>query len=645
MCGIFGILNPVASGISSEAAKNALDLLAERGPDDHGWYQDEQVMLGHRRLSVMDLSSAGRQPIANEDESVWIVFNGEIYGFRELRAELEDRGHRFRSNADTEVILHGYEEWGRGVLDRIDGMFAFAIWDRPAGRLFLARDRLGKKPLFVARRGSGFAFCSQIRPLVSCGFIEPIILHESLREYLFSSYVNGPKTIFEGVEQVPAGSWLEVSPNGVEKGRYWSLLEASAERFADEQERFEELLESALRTRLVSDAPMGIFLSGGLDSSVVAALCQRESDTIRSSFSVGFDNPSYDERAKARRVAERIGTQHHEIVCVAADVPALVEKLTRSADHLLADQSLVPLAKLAVEAKQTVKVVLTGDGGDELLAGYATYKALAIAKHYLRFVPGPARSQLARLARFVPASGAKMARSALLGRFLDATTGGIGQAHTSWRSIWSHDEIDALLTSRTGVFREWESAAAYMEIAEDRSLLQRAVFTDISTWLVDSILAKVDRATMATGLEARSPLLDSRLVEFAFGSMLARDKRNVGKKPLRRLGTALLGADLAGAKKEGFQTPFADWFVGPLRSYLKERIDFLDRRLPGAFRAEILWKFEADHASGRHNHDFKLWNLVALSEWTALYPGVILGEPGANNPNRIYEEHAFFRHL
>jgi asparagine synthase (glutamine-hydrolysing) len=429
------------------------------------------------------------------------------------------------------------------------------------------------------------------------------------------------------------------------KGRYWNLLEASAENVSNQQERFEDLLRSALRTRLVSDAPMGIFLSGGLDSSVVAAMCQRESETIRSSFSVGFDDPSYDERGKARRVAERIGTRHHEIVCAAADVPSLAARLSRSADHLLADQSMVPLAKLAVEAKQTVKVVLTGDGGDELLAGYATYRALAIARHYLRFVPGPARSQLARLAQLLPASSAKMAPSTLLSRFLEATTGGIGQAHSSWRSIWSHDEIDALLTTQAGDLREWRSSAAYMDIAMDRSLLQRAVFADVSTWLVDSILAKVDRATMATGLEARSPLLDSRLFEFAFGTMLAPGQRNAGKKPLRRLATSLLGAELAAAKKEGFQTPFAGWFAGPLRSYLKERIDFLGCQLPGAFRAEVLWKIEADHAACRRNHDFKLWNLVALSEWAALYPGLVLGDPDSNNPDPIYGHFADLEHL
>jgi asparagine synthase (glutamine-hydrolysing) len=635
VCGIFGILNADSAGISNDAARGCLELLAARGPDDQGWYEDEHVVLGHRRLTIMDLSAAGRQPMCNEDGSVWIVFNGEIYGFRELRDELQRLGHRFRSTADTEVILHGYEEWGRQVLGRIDGMFAFALWDRNKHLLLLARDRLGKKPLFVARRRSAIAFASQLRPLVASGIVRPVVRFDSLREYLFLNYVTGPKTIFEDAELVPPGTWLEVTTEGVGEGRYWNLLSVNPRRVADEQARFDELLVSATETRLVSDAPLGIFLSGGVDSAVVAALAQAES-RARSTFAVGFDDTSYDEREKAREVARRLGTDHHEVVCRAEDVPKIAAYIARSADHLLADQSMIPLAKLAIEAKRVVKVVLTGDGGDELLAGYSTYRALEAARLYMRLVPKGLRAALLRLATHLPTSSEKMAASTLLSRFLTATTGDLAQAHGSWRCIWSHEEIDALLGARSPDVREWARYAEYFARAHDRSLLQRAVYADISTWLVDSILAKVDRATMATGLEARSPFLDSRLVEFAFATLLGADGRNVGKVPIRRLAAALLGPDLAATKKEGFQTPFGHWFAGPLREYVRERIDLLGAKLPGVFRGEVLHRIETEHASRRRNHDFKLWSLVALAEWCALYPELTLGRESSDLPAGVY---------
>ncbi|MFI5396491.1 MAG: asparagine synthase (glutamine-hydrolyzing) [Candidatus Binatia bacterium] len=627
MCGILGVVNPRPLGISGEVGRAALSQLAHRGPDDEGWYESDQIMLGHRRLSIMDLSAAGHEPMSNEDGTIWITFNGEIYHFWELRTELQRLGHVFRSTTDPEVIIHGYEEWGRGVLERIDGMFAFGLWDDRSKTLLLARDRLGKKPLFVARRGTTLAFASQLRPLVSLGVAAPVIEPAALRQYLFLNYIIGPKTIFRDVEQLPAGGWMQCASDRTETGQYWDLAAVRAEQSGDVQRMFEKILLRATRDRMVSDAPVGIFLSGGIDSAVITALAQREGSRPQHTFSVGFEDRSYDERPKAARIAAHLGTEHHEIVCHPQDVPDLLPYLTLSADHMLADQSMIPLAKLAREAKRAVKVVLTGDGGDELLGGYVTYRALRIAALYTQFVPRPLRGLAASLADRLPVNPHKMATSMLLVRFLKATTDSLSRAHASWRTIWSHAEVDALLAGRSASFQEWNEYSSRFRSQCGWPLVKTAIYADITTWLVDSILAKVDRATMASGLEARSPLLDSRLVEFAFATLLAQPETCVSKLPLRRMGAALIGPELAAAKKEGFQTPFSAWFAGPLREYVRSQLDFLQEALPGTFAAAVLDRVEQEHAAHVRDHGLKLWSLVALAEWCRLYPGVRLADP------------------
>jgi asparagine synthase (glutamine-hydrolysing) len=365
--------------------------------------------------------------------------------------------------------------------------------------------------------------------------------------------------------------------------------------------------------------PLGVFLSGGVDSALVAALAAQQAGEPLATFSVGFADPAYDERPKARRVAHALRARHCEIACDPHDVPVLLPEVTASADHLLADQSLVPLAKLAREARRSVKVVLTGDGGDELLAGYATYRALDLARRWVRWVPEGARGALAELAARLPGSPAKMAPLALLQRFLASTGGDLARAHASWRSIWSHAEISRLLRGRGDEVHEWGTYAGRMQGRPAWSLLQRAVHADVTTWLTDSILAKLDRATMATGLEARSPLLDSELVVHCFATLL-RDPANLGKGPIRRLLARRLGDEVARTPKEGFQTPFAAWFAGPLRAYVSRSLEGLLDALPGVFDEQLLRGVAAEHALRRRNHDLKIWSLVALSEWARLYP-------------------------
>jgi asparagine synthase (glutamine-hydrolysing) len=622
MCGIFGIVNGSELGVGLGAIERAVDLLQERGPDDRGLWEGDGVVLGHTRLSVMDPSPAGHQPMVSDDRRVVVTFNGEIYRFWELRAELEERGHRFRSRTDTEVILRGYQEWGRDVVDRIDGMFAFGIWDEQSRELLLVRDRFGKKPLFWTQRGGTLAFSSTLRPLVACGIVAPEIALEKLREFLFFNYVVGTESILRGIRSLPPGSQLAFRNGCVETRRYWDLADAALEPSAESTEQtFEALLADAVRARLVSDVPLGIFLSGGVDSSLVAALAQRESERPLRTFTIGFDEPSYDERAAARVVAERLGAVHEELVFRADDVTELLPAITASADHLLADQSLLPLTKLAVAAKRRVKVVLTGDGGDELAAGYPTYRALRVARAYTRLVPRDARRCLGELATRLPSSWKKMGATSLLSRFLLATRGGVDRAHASWRAVWQHEELDRLLRGRGSGVMEWRSYGSGRCPSEGWTLLQRALYADVSTWLVDSILAKVDRATMAIGLEARSPLLDSRLFAFTFHRLLP-DRRYHGKAPLRRLAAGLLGPDVARRRKAGFQTPFAAWFAGPLRALVRENLDALCDLMPGLWDEALLRELEASHASRTRNHDLKLLGLLSLAEWVKLFPGV-----------------------
>jgi asparagine synthase (glutamine-hydrolysing) len=622
MCGIFGIVDRSELGMGMRAVERAVDLLQERGPDDRGLWEDDGVVLGHTRLSVMDPSAAGHQPMVSEDGRVAVTFNGEIYRFWELRAELEERGHGFRSRTDTEVILRGYQEWGRDLVDRIDGMFALGIWDGRSRELLLVRDRFGKKPLFWTRSGGTLAFASMLRPLVACGIATPEIALEKLREFLFFNYVIGPDSILRGVRSLPPGSQLSFRDGRVEIRRYWDLADAMPEPVENpDEEEFEALVNDAVRARLVSDVPLGIFLSGGVDSSLVTALAQRESDTPLRTFTIGFDEPSYDERASARVVAERLGTTHEELVFRAEDVAELLPEITCSADHLLADQSLLPLTKLAIAAKRRVKVVLTGDGGDELAAGYPTYRALPAARAYTRLVPEDARHWLGELSTHLPTSWKKMGATSVLSRFLLATRGGVDRAHASWRAVWQHEELDALLRGRGAGVAEWRSYGSGRSASEGWTPLQRALYADVSTWLVDSILAKVDRATMATGLEARSPLLDSRLFAFTFHRLLP-DSRNHGKAPLRRLAVGLLGSDVARRRKAGFQTPFGGWFAGPLRALVRESLDVLCELMPGLWNEALLRELEEEHASRTRNHDLKLLSLLSLAAWAKLFPGV-----------------------
>ena len=630
MCGIFGIVPGRRSGLDEARVRRALALLSERGPDDEGWYADDDVFFGHRRLSVIDVSDGGHQPMASDDGKIQLTYNGEIYRFGELRRELESLGRRFRSTSDSEVLLRGYEQWGRDVLERIDGMFAFAIWDANTKTLLLARDRLGKKPLFWARRGDVVAFSSLLRPLVEAGIVRPEIDPVALGQYLHFNYVPGPRTIFRDAELLPAGAWLEYRAGEIRSEPYWNLKNVAPESgVADPQQRFESLLVDAVRARLVSDVPLGVFLSGGVDSALVAALAQLETTGRRSTFSVGFREASYDERGKARRVAARIGTDHHEIECVADDVPAILPAIVASADHLLADQSMVPLTKLAGYTKQSVTVVLTGDGGDELLAGYPTYRALEYASPYIRIVPQPIRAALAAASQGLPAQAGKMAAATLLQRFLHATTSDLARAHAGWRTIWTQDEIRSIVPALHPDTAGEDFRRGYadrMAPHGDWNVLQRAVHSDIGVWLVDSILGKVDRATMSHGLEARSPLLDSRLVEYSFATLLRDPSRFAGKQPIRRMAGRFLGDELAATAKAPFQTPFADWFAGPLRGYVRESIGTIENILPGVFDVARIRAIEAEHAGRRRNHDFKLWGLVTLAEWSKLYPGLRLAE-------------------
>jgi len=580
MCGIAGILRFDGGPVDRTALQRMTDSLAHRGPDGEGHYVAGSVGLGHRRLAIIDLSPAGRQPMSNEDGSVWISYNGEVYNFRELRRELEARGHRFRSATDTEVVVHAYQEWGTASLERFNGMFAFALWDARRQRLWLVRDRLGVKPLFYAQRPGALLFGSEIKAVVTDPDVDRDLDLEALGYFLALNHVPAPLTLFSRVRQVRPGHYLLVDASGaVEDVEYWDLVYREGEDRGEAAYRDElsALLADAVRLRLVSDVPFGVFLSGGVDSAAVAYWMSRHLDRPVRTFSIGFEEPSFDERPYAREAAAAIAAEHHEAV-VAADVASLLPKLVWHAEEPTADSSMVAVYELAQLARQRVPMVLTGDGADEILAGYETYQAHYLQRAYRR-LPAPVRRRLiAPLVRALPVSDGKVSWETRLKRFVAAADLAPEDAHACWRIVFDRagvrqvlsPELQAAATAGDPV-RLYRETFARTNAAHP---LNRLLYADTRLYLPSDILVKVDRMTMAHGLEAREPYLDHRLVEFCatvpprLKLKSLRHKKYLLKAAMRgRLPERLLRR-----RKQRFNVPNAGWITDGLRAFVLDRL-------------------------------------------------------------------------
>jgi asparagine synthase (glutamine-hydrolysing) len=619
MCGICGVVGP--GPIDRDALARMTRVLYHRGPDDEGFYVQEYgdglgVGLGFRRLSIIDLE-AGNQPIGNEDGSVQLVFNGEIYNFRELRKELEARGHRFATNADTEVIVHLYEDHGPQCVTRLNGMFAFALWDETRRELVLARDRFGKKPLHYAEVGGSLLFGSELKALLEHPSCPRDLDFESLGRYLALEYVPTPHAIFEGVRKLPGGHLLRWRDGQSAIERYWDLsFEETDSGQTDEEyiEEFRSRFREAVRRRLVSDVPLGAFLSGGIDSSsVVAMMVDALPPTAVKTFSIGFGERSFDESEHARRVADHFGTDHHEEIFTSQVMVDLLPRVADFLDEPFADASILPTYLLSRYTRGSVTVALGGDGSDELLAGYPTFPAERVARLY----PLPRllhESVVLPLADRLPVSTDNFSLDFKLKRFLRGAASSAALRHPVWLGSFTPAEQEAVLL-RAGADPFDEPRKAFAS-APTRERLERLIYVYATTYLQDDILVKVDRASMACSLEVRAPFLDVDLVEF-LGRVPPRLKlrRLDTKHLLKRAMADLLPAGIADRAKKGFGIPVAEWFKSELRDPLQDELSPARIRTQGIFDAGSVQRLISEHMAGRRDHRKQLWTLFVFQLW------------------------------
>jgi asparagine synthase (glutamine-hydrolysing) len=608
MCGICGIASPVgAPDLDRLAAMSAA--LVHRGPDSAGEYAEGPVALAARRLAIIDLAG-GDQPIANEDGSCVVVQNGEIYNYQELRRELERDGHTFRTHSDTEALVHLYEQHGVGFARRLRGMFAVAIWDARARRLVLARDRFGIKPLYYRHHAGELAFASELRALPR-GEID----FDALEAFLAFNSIPAPYSIFRDVRKLPAGYVLVWEDDGhVRLERYArpGPVAAEALRGDDEAELIEELrarLRDSVRAHLLADVPVGVLLSGGVDSAVLAALAAQETSEPVHTFTIGFAERSFDERSDARRVAERYGTNHHELL-VSPDPTLLLPALADVFDEPFADSSALPTYLVSQLAAEHVKVALSGEGGDELFGGYYTYTADLFAD---RIAP------LARLVRplveRLPTSTSKASFDYKAKRFVRAAHLPALERHHGWKEIFSAD-MRAELTGRSAAFDPVDVYRARYRETEGCDGLARLQDVDFGVYLVDDLLVKTDRASMAHSLEARVPFLDSAVANFAFALPAAQKVRGLSKKVLLRKAVApLLPREIVHGRKRGFSIPAAAWLRGELVPFARETLsaDTLNRQ--GFFRPDVVARLLGEHIAGVEDRSRQLWGLLAFTLW------------------------------
>lgn len=622
MCGIAGRVN-FRSGrpADGQVIAGMCDLIAHRGPDGSGVVCTGPVGFGHRRLAIIDLSDAGRQPMWSSDGRLLVTFNGEIYNFRQLRAQLERRGHRFRTRTDTEVILAAYDEFGISCVQHLRGMFALALWDVRERMLLLARDRLGKKPLFYRLDHDGIEFASEPKAFLANPEFRPEPDLGAIVRYLVLQYVPSPTSAFQGVSKLPPAHYLVIRDGRLEIARYWRLryqpkLTCSVDEAA---EGLLEKLEQAVRLRLVSDVPLGAFLSGGLDSGTVVALMARHSSGPVKTFSIGFEDPAYDELPAARLVADRFGTEHHEFV-VRPEAVAIVPKLVWHYGEPFADSSAVPTFCLAELTRRHVTVALNGDGGDEALAGYDRYVANAVAARIDRFLLPPLRGAVGRLGRWMRRGALSKQLRSRAGRFLEGLASEPPRRYGRWITHFHPAMFEGLLTAQfrraNGGGDPLEAILRSYEESDGLDLLDRTLQVDVENYLPEDLLVKVDIATMAYGLEGRSPFVDHEVMEFCARLPARLKLHGSTKKYLLRVAAAsLLPAQVVNGPKMGFGVPLDRWFRRELKEMAFDVL--LGRRLAerGLVRREAVQTLLEEHLSGRCTWHYQIWNLLMLELW------------------------------
>jgi asparagine synthase (glutamine-hydrolysing) len=620
MCGICGVVSFQPNAPADRSTLLQMNAsLQHRGPDDEGYYEDDQVSLAMRRLSIIDLHT-GQQPISNESGDIWVVYNGEIYNFQRVRAALEQRGHIFKTQTDTEIIVHAYEEYGDECVTHFKGMFAIALWDARERRLFLARDRLGIKPLYYWSGADKLVFASELKALIYHPDVPRQVDLAALDLFLTLEYIPAPRTIYEGVFKLLPGHLLVVEKGKLRVTQYWDVpYQPISQSEAECAEILSSLIKESVRLHLISDVPLGAFLSGGIDSStIVGYMSQSASEPVRT-FSIGFEDDTYNELPHAEAVAKHFGTKHHFEV-LKSDHTDLTEELVAHFDEPFADTSVFPTFLVSKLASREVKVVLSGDGGDELFAGYDTYLAEKLDRYYGRLPQSLRQKILPKFAGWLPPQPAKKGLINKVKRMVEGGAFDPSLQHARWMMFLNSSEKNSLYRSdlratlydqlTTDFFHDYfEKASCFDRLAQQQ-------YVDVKTYLADDILTKVDRMSMAVSIEVRVPLLDYHIVEFALNlpaHMKLHGTRT--KSILRQVVKNMVPPLILEKPKEGFSIPMKHWIRTSLKPMMLDLLSKASLQKHGYFDHQVVAGWIQEHLEGRVNHSHRLWALMVFEMW------------------------------
>jgi asparagine synthase (glutamine-hydrolysing) len=619
MCGICGFFEHDGDRPIDRATLVRMNrAIRHRGPDDEGYFDEHPVALAMRRLSIIDIDG-GQQPVFNEDRTISVVFNGEIYNYRELRAELETAGHEFRTNGDTEVIVHAYEQFGEACLTRFNGMFAFALWDGRNERLLLARDRFGIKPLHYAETGNRFYFASEIKAILAAGIprdLDPT----ALDQYLSHLVVPAPYTIYRAIRKLPAGHALIHDQNGSRIFEYWDVAYNALEQTKGFETTLQAQLGGAIGRQLVSDVQVGAFLSGGLDSATVVAHATPLMNTRLPTFTIGFREQSYDERPRARLIARKFGTAHTEEE-LASELPDLAVRALACFDEPFADYSALAAYAVAEVASRSVKVVLSGDGGDEIFAGYQTHYVHKLARLYRRVPEGIRANFIRPLVRRLPTSMRRLSFDYRAKRFIAGAELPFERGHLAWKEIFAEQGKSELLSpdfqdQRTAAGEGFRTFEEHFRKVRHLDPLHQLLYVDAKTFLTNDNLVKVDRTSMAHGLEVRVPLLDNNLVDFMAQAPHSLLQRGLGsKRLLRRAMASSLPKSVVHGGKKGFTPPMPGWLRHELRDFAIDMLAPERTGKIGLFQPDAVTQLLKAHLTGQRDNNRELWTLIAFSAW------------------------------